>query len=149
MIRRTIKVLAGIGDSPKRTAFAFAVGVFLGFSPLIGLQTLVGLAAAFLFRLNRLAVVVGTLLNLPWLMPAYYAFAGYVGHQLIADRSSTPVEMQISTGRCGGHGILKGLQNAVRNEARRRDGRHSGTHAHYGEDGAQPVTAQIRKGKLL
>lgn len=65
--------LLRVGDSPRRTAFAYAVGVFIGFSPVLGLHTLVALAVAFLFGLNRVAVVLGVYTNLPWFIGPYYA----------------------------------------------------------------------------
>jgi hypothetical protein len=67
--RRFMRRLLHLGDSPERTALAFAVGVFFGFSPLIGLHTVLGLIAAFVFRLNRVAVLVGVYLNTWTLAP--------------------------------------------------------------------------------
>ncbi|MFQ5791497.1 MAG: DUF2062 domain-containing protein [Acidobacteriota bacterium] len=65
-VREFLRRLIHLGDSPNRTALAFAVGVFLGFSPLIGLHTVLGVIFAFAFRLNRLAVLVGVYVNSPW-----------------------------------------------------------------------------------
>ena len=50
-------------DTPERTALAFAVGVGVGLSPLLGFHVLLALGLAFAFRLNRLAVLTGTLIN--------------------------------------------------------------------------------------
>lgn len=60
-------------------AVSFSVGVFFGFSPFVGLHTVMGLAAAFLFRLNKVAVLLGVFLNNPWILVPYYAFATWVG----------------------------------------------------------------------
>lgn len=38
-----------------------------------------GLAAAILFRLNKVAVLLGVYLNNPWVLVPYYAFATWVG----------------------------------------------------------------------
>ena len=59
-------------DTPHRTATAFAFGVFLSFSPFIGLQILIGVAIAFLARLSRVAVIAGLCANLPWIMVPWY-----------------------------------------------------------------------------
>lgn len=80
---KTLVVLAGVGDTPERTALAFAVGVFLAFSPLLGLHTALGILLAFLFRLNRVAVLLGVWTNLPWLVVPYYVFATWVGSWLL------------------------------------------------------------------
>ena len=51
--RHYLRRLLALDDTPERIALAFAVGVFLAFSPLLGLHTVLGLAIAFLFGLNR------------------------------------------------------------------------------------------------
>jgi hypothetical protein len=80
---KTLAALAGIRDTPERTALAFALGVFLAFSPLLGLHTALGILLAFLFRLNRVAVLLGVWTNLPWFLVPYYAFATWVGAWLL------------------------------------------------------------------
>ena len=79
LLRKWIAALLHIHDSPQRTAAAFAVGVFWGFSPFFGLHTVLGLVCAFVFRLNRVAVVVGVYVNLPWIVAPYYTVAALAG----------------------------------------------------------------------
>lgn len=71
--------LATSTDSPERTAGAFALGVFLSFSPLFGIQIGIGIGCAMLFRLSRMAVLVGLCTNMPWIMVPWYAVATAVG----------------------------------------------------------------------
>ncbi len=59
------RLLALVG-TPERVAFAFAVGVFLAFSPLLGLHAILGLTIAFAFGLNRAAVLIGVFVSNPW-----------------------------------------------------------------------------------
>ena len=68
--RRWLDQLLHTHDTPERTAAAYAVGVFFGFSPFLGLHTLLGLVVAFTFNLNRVAVLLGVYSNLPWILPA-------------------------------------------------------------------------------
>jgi uncharacterized protein (DUF2062 family) len=77
--RRWLEQLLHTHDTPERTAAAFAMGIFWGFSPFVGLHTVLGLAAAFALRLNRVAVIIGVYVNLPWIMPAYYVLATVAG----------------------------------------------------------------------
>jgi hypothetical protein len=72
-VRRWSEKLLHIHDSPERTAAAFALGVGIGFSPLLGFHTVIGLALAFTLGLNRVAVLIGMYLHLPWFMGPYYA----------------------------------------------------------------------------
>ncbi|MCX6551306.1 MAG: DUF2062 domain-containing protein [Acidobacteria bacterium] len=72
LVRRWMESLLHIHDSPRRTAAAYALGVFFSFSPFFGIHTLLGLAFAFLFNLNRVAVILGVYTNLPWVIAPYY-----------------------------------------------------------------------------
>src|ERR1051325_8009881 len=74
LFRRWLGVLLHIADTPERTAAAFALGVFFGFSPFLGLHTVLAVVFAFLLNLNRVAVLLGVDSNLPWVMGPYYAF---------------------------------------------------------------------------
>jgi len=78
-----IKQLLHIEDSPERTALAYALGIFLGFSPFLGLHTIGGIVVAFLFRMNRVAVLLGVWTNLPWWIIPYYTVATWVGMKVI------------------------------------------------------------------
>src|SRR5262245_56890979 len=78
LVRRWLGALLHIADTPERTAAAFALGVFFGFSPLLGLHTILGVAFAFLLNLNRVAVLLGVYSNLPWIIGPYYAFVTMV-----------------------------------------------------------------------
>ncbi len=75
VVRKWLESLLHIHDSPRRTAAAYAVGVFWGFSPFYGIHTLLGLLCAFLFNLNRVAVIAGVYTNLPWFVAPYYTLA--------------------------------------------------------------------------
>jgi hypothetical protein len=86
LVRRWLDALLHIDDSPERTAAAFALGVFFGFSPLLGFHTLLGLLFAFLLNFNRVAVLLGVYSNLPWFLAPYYAVATMLGSELIGMR---------------------------------------------------------------
>lgn len=72
-VRGRLEALATADADPRRTAAALALGVFLSFSPLLGLQILIGVSAALALRLSRVALFVGLCANLPWIMIPYYA----------------------------------------------------------------------------
>jgi uncharacterized protein (DUF2062 family) len=82
-ISRWLTQLLHTHDTPHRTAAAYAMGVFFGFSPLLGLHTVLAVALAFLLGLNRVAVVLGVYSNLPWIVPAYYTLATIGGAALL------------------------------------------------------------------
>ncbi|HYT74372.1 MAG TPA: DUF2062 domain-containing protein [Vicinamibacterales bacterium] len=81
--RRWLGQLLHTHDTPERTAVAYALGVFFGFSPLLGLHTVLGLVFAFALNLNRVSVLLGIYSNLPWILPAYYTLATLLGATLL------------------------------------------------------------------
>ena len=82
-MRQLLEQMLHTHDTPERTAAAFALGVFFGFSPLLGVHTILGLVFAFALNLNRVAVLVGIYSNLPWILPAYYTLATAVGAAIL------------------------------------------------------------------
>jgi len=78
-IKNLLKRLLHIEDTPERTALAYSIGIFLGFSPFLGFHTLGGIAVAFLFGLNRIAVLLGVWSNTPWWIVPYYGIATWLG----------------------------------------------------------------------
>ena len=78
-LKLLIKKLLHIEDTPERTALAYSIGIFLGFSPFLGFHTLAGIAIAFLFRLNRVAILLGVWSNTPWWIVPFYMIATWVG----------------------------------------------------------------------
>lgn len=81
--QRWLEQLLHTHDTPRRTAAAYATGVLIGFSPFLGLHTLLGLLIAFALNLNRVAVLLGIYTNLPWILPPYYTLATIAGAALL------------------------------------------------------------------
>jgi uncharacterized protein (DUF2062 family) len=86
MIRAAFRRLLAVDDPPERTAFAFSVGVFIAFSPLLGLHTLMATAAAFAFRFNKVAIYTGTFVNNPFLTLVPITIASYAVGALLMGR---------------------------------------------------------------
>jgi uncharacterized protein (DUF2062 family) len=82
-VRRRLEQLLHTHDTPQRTAVAYALGVFFGFSPVLGLHTILGLLFAFGLNLNRVAVLLGVYSNLPWILVPYYTLATWLGAAIL------------------------------------------------------------------
>ena len=82
-VRAWLEQLLHTHDTPSRTAGAYAMGVFFGFSPVLGLHTILGLVFAFALNLNRVAVMIGVYSNLPWLIVPYYTLATWMGAAIL------------------------------------------------------------------
>lgn len=80
---RCLQPLVSGAATPRRTAAAFAIGAFLSFSPLLGLQIATGLTTAWVLRLSRGAMLIGLCTNLPWVMVPWYTLTTFAGARLL------------------------------------------------------------------
>ncbi len=88
--RDRLRDILSLKDSPHRLALAFAVGVFIGMSPLLGLHTVLGIAIAWSFRLNRLVTVTGVYITNPWTIVPIYTFSTWVGAKCLGMKHIIP-----------------------------------------------------------
>src|SRR2546427_5369412 len=86
MFRATFRRLLALDDAPERTALAFSIGVFIAFSPFLGLHTILATLIAFLFRFNKIAVYSGTFVNNPFLTLVPIIIASYAIGALVLGR---------------------------------------------------------------
>lgn len=82
-LRRTGQILLHVEDSPSRVAFAFALGVFIAFFPVLGIHTGMALLLAFLFRLSKTAILAGAWTNNPWTLAPMLTAGTLVGCVLL------------------------------------------------------------------
>ncbi|MDT5158822.1 MAG: uncharacterized protein QOC61_1746 [Acidobacteriota bacterium] len=91
MLRSAFRRLLALDDPPERTALAFSVGVFIAFSPLLGLHTILATVLALLLRFNKVAIYAGTFVNNPFLTLVPIILASYaVGAFLLGRPVSLP-----------------------------------------------------------
>jgi uncharacterized protein (DUF2062 family) len=96
LIRRWLDALLHVADTPERTAAAFALGVFFGFSPFLGFHTLLAIVVAFLFNLNRVAALLGVYSNLPWIIAPYYAIVTMIGAKIVGQAPPEGFKSQLA-----------------------------------------------------
>src|SRR5918994_1790406 len=93
MYRGAFRRLLALDDPPERTALAFSVGVFIAFSPFLGLHTVMATVVAFWFRFNKVAIYTGTFINNPFLTLVPIIIASYaVGAFILGRPLSIPDE---------------------------------------------------------
>ncbi|MFA5060009.1 MAG: DUF2062 domain-containing protein [Candidatus Omnitrophota bacterium] len=80
-IKRWLRIICHklfeINDTPHRKALGLGLGVFLGIFP--GAGPIAALTAAFVFRANRAAALLGSILTNTWLSVAVFASAVKMG----------------------------------------------------------------------
>lgn len=82
-IRSHLKRILHLDESPHRTALAFAIGVFIAFSPTYGLHTLSAAFCVWAFRLNAIALFTGAFVNNPWTVVPILAATFWTGFELL------------------------------------------------------------------
>lgn len=80
-----------LDESPHRTALAFAVGVFIAFSPTYGLHTLSVVFFSWALRLNFLALMTGSLINNPWTLAPILGATFWTGLQVMGIPDAPPL----------------------------------------------------------
>ncbi|MEA5471786.1 DUF2062 domain-containing protein [Spirulina sp. 06S082] len=73
--------------NPKAIARGVSVGMFAGFFPLFGLQTIIGLILAAFFRGNKLAAAAATWVSNPFTYVPIYTFNFAVGRWLLGGKN--------------------------------------------------------------
>ena len=82
-LRQIVQVLLHLEGSPQRTALAFAIGVWIAFCPLLGIHTALALLISILFRLNRVALLLGAYINNPWTLAPLFMAGTFLGCLLL------------------------------------------------------------------
>lgn len=78
-LRQRLVEAAGRNQPSHVVAASWACGVAISLSPFLGLHTVLALAIAFAFRLNKVDVLLGTLLINPWTLAPYTLVAVSLG----------------------------------------------------------------------
>lgn len=89
-LRDKLREVASINDSPRKIAISFAIGIFIGMSPVLGLHTMLGIAAAWLFRLNKFVTIIGVYITNPWTIVPIYTFATWIGAKILGINKVIP-----------------------------------------------------------
>jgi uncharacterized protein (DUF2062 family) len=90
MFRDKFKSIFKVKDTPHHIAMAFAMGVFMGISPLLGLHYILAFVTAWLFRLNKLVAIVGVSVNNPWTIVPISTFCVWIGAKLLGIKQVLP-----------------------------------------------------------
>ena len=78
--------MLGSDSPPEVVAASFAIGVAISFTPLFGLHWIIALLLAFVLKLNKVDVLLGTLVVNPLTLPGVAAVALPIGRILLRAR---------------------------------------------------------------
>ncbi|MHB8843572.1 MAG: DUF2062 domain-containing protein [Nitrospirota bacterium] len=89
-LRERLHAIIKLDEPPHRLALAFSVGVFIAFSPWLGLHIVSALAIAWVFRLNKVVVLTASFINNPWTIVPMYAFCLWFGVRITGGAAAVP-----------------------------------------------------------
>lgn len=83
--------LARLPGSAESIAGGFATGVAVSFTPFLGLHILFGLFFTTMFRMNAIAMIIGTFVGNPWTFPIFFAASAGVGNFMLGSDADKTV----------------------------------------------------------
>jgi uncharacterized protein len=83
--KKRIKTILTLDSHPGHIALGFAVGVFISFTPFIGIHTLIAIVIAFVFRLNKVTCVTATWVNTPFTVIPVLGLSYKLGNLMLGE----------------------------------------------------------------
>lgn len=87
-LRKAYKRFLKIRGNPHEIALGFALGLFVGMSPTLGLQMAIAVFLAALFKWNKISSAVGVWISNPVTAPFLYGLTYYVGAKIAGIHNS-------------------------------------------------------------
>jgi len=87
-----------INGRPREIALGFALGLFIGMTPSMGIQTAIAILLAALFKWNKFSAAIGAWITNPLTAPFIYSFNYLIGARMLEIKRgySLPTEIGIS-----------------------------------------------------
>lgn len=108
--RDKLRSILEIKDTPRVIAMSFAIGVFWGMSPLLGIHTIGAFFMAWLLKLNRFVAIVGVYITNPWTIVPIYSFSLWVGARMVGMKKILP---DIDWGNITFMALMKDLKDII------------------------------------
>lgn len=89
-VRSLFRRILHLHESPHRTALAFAVGIFIAFSPTYGFHTAMVVFCTWAFGLNFIALFAGAFINNPWTIVPILGVTLWTGALIMGDSGRLP-----------------------------------------------------------
>ncbi len=91
-IQTVLREVLHLRESTHRTALAFALGVFITFSPPYGFHMAMVIFCSWAFGLNFLALMAGVMVNNPWTLVPVLGLTFWIGARVMGLPDPPPLE---------------------------------------------------------
>jgi len=81
--KEKLRQILSVKESPHKIASSFSIGILIGMSPLLGIHTFLGIAVAYLLKLNKFITLVGVYVTNPWTIVPIYSFGIWLGAKML------------------------------------------------------------------
>jgi len=86
-----IEHILRLDEPPHKVALAIAIGIFVAFTPFLGVHLIIASCIAWAFRVRIRIAAIATLACNPWTMPFIYGGSLILGNYLVGDGSSLKI----------------------------------------------------------
>lgn len=90
-LRDRLRAVLELDEPPERIALAAAIGIFIAFTPTLGLHTISCLLLAWTFRVSKFVALTSSLVMNPWTMVPLYSFCLWFGIRITGGDFEVPV----------------------------------------------------------
>jgi uncharacterized protein (TIGR03546 family) len=95
ILHRGYERFVKIRGEPREIALGFALGLFVGMSPAMGLQTIIAIFIATLLKWNKIAAALSVWVTNPFTAPIIYPVTYYVGSLLLGIRKAHAMDFNM------------------------------------------------------
>ncbi len=86
-IKKTYTRFFKIRGNPREIALGFALGIFVGMSPYMGMHMVISVFFAALFKWNKISAAIGAWISNPATAPFIYSITYFIGSKVVKAKS--------------------------------------------------------------
>ena len=95
-IKKTYYRFLKIRGNPREIALGFALGIFVGMTPFMGLHTAIAVPMAALFKWNKFSAALAVWISNPLSAPVIYGFTYYIGAKVLFIQNGYRLPMEFN-----------------------------------------------------
>ena len=103
-LRRRICAFSRFGANPKEIALGFALGLFVGMTPVMGFHTVIAVFFATMFKWNKISAALAVWITNPVTAPVIYGLTFLLGAKAIGLEKAQAFSRQTFFGSLSGLG---------------------------------------------
>ncbi|MEZ4524390.1 MAG: DUF2062 domain-containing protein [Desulfobacterales bacterium] len=95
-LKKNYERFVKIRGNPREIALGFALGLFIGMSPTMGIQMFIAVFFAAVLKWSKIAAAAGVWISNPFTAPFLYWFTYYIGAKLLSYKMRHPLPRELN-----------------------------------------------------